>query len=156
MDSNNSNNDINIYKYKYVDIKKINITDFEIKYDKNNFFIQSPIFIDYEIQNINFKKYMILKFDYTKPSHIKFLTLIDSLEIKLNNYIKNKIVKTQIITNIQDIKSLKTKLSQNTVYFDMDKNKVNKLHSNKISLLFKLEFYNYYYSWNILQILQLN
>ena len=76
----------------------------------------------------------------------------------LNNFNKsNKMdkIKTQVITNIQNEKSLKAKLFQNTVYFDVNKNKVDNLYSNKISLLFKLEYLNKYYSWNVIQILQL-
>ena len=86
---------------------------------------------------------------------MNFLNLVDIIELKLQNY-KNKSIKTQIITNIQNKKSLKVKILENdTVIFDVNKNKINNLNSNKISLLFKLEFYNIYYSWIATQILQL-
>lgn len=160
----NESKEINInqvYKYKNIDINKINISLNTINYDNNNiFYIQSPLFLQYELQNINSKKYIELKLENNKTSHIKFLTLVDSIELMLNNFNKsekmeNIKIKTQIITNIQNEKSLKAKLLQNTIYFDINKNKVNNLYSNKISLLFKLEYFNKYYSWNVIQILQL-
>ena len=52
---------INIYKYKNLDINKLTIYDFEIKYDFNEFYIQAPIFTEYEIINHNNKKYLELK-----------------------------------------------------------------------------------------------
>ena len=125
------------------------------------FYIQGPIFTEYEIINYNNKKYLELKLNENKLSHINFLTLIDSIEIKLNNFNKetnnsnNKNIKTQIITNIQNKKSLKIKITDLTEYYNSDKKQVFNLYSNKISILFKLEFFTYYYSWIAIQILQL-
>jgi len=145
-----------IHKYNNIDINKLQLSHLNIKYNSNNFLVQSPIFNDYELLNYNSKKYIELKLDDSKMSHLNFLTFIDSLELKLNNYLNNKLIKTQIITNIQNKKSLKVKLLDNTVYFDSNKNEVNSLYSTKISILFKLEFFNTYYSWTAIQILQLN
>jgi hypothetical protein len=146
---------ITILKYKNINPNNLEISDFDIKYNSDFFYIQSPIFNDYEILNYNDKKYIELKLDDTKSSHINFLNLVDTIELKLKNY-KNKSIKTQIITNIQNKKSLKVKiLEHDTVIFDVNKNKINSLNCNKISLLFKLEFYNIYYSWIAIQILQL-
>lgn len=145
-----------IHKYNFIDINKLQIFDFNIKYNSNEFLIQSPIFYDYELLNYNSKKYIELKLDDSKVSHLKFLNLLDSIELKLNNYLNNKSIKTQIITNIQNKKSLKVKLLDNTTYFDSNRNEVNNLYTKKISVLFKLEFYKIYYSWNAVQILQLN
>ena len=163
-DENNKLININqVYKYKNIDITKISILNWNIHYNNNNiFYIQSPIFFQYELQNINSKKYIELKLDDSNLPHIKFLTLVDSIEIMFNNNNNNNNnnntnVKTQIITNIQNKKSLKATLWRNTVYFDVNKNKINHLYCNKISLLFKLEYFNNkYYSWNVIQILQLN
>ena len=146
---------LDIHKYNHLDINNIGISEFSIKYNLNDFLIQSPIFTDYEILNYDSKKYLELKLNDKKISHIKFLTFIDSLEIKLNKF-ANKEIKTQVITDIQNKKSLKVKLLNDTVYFDSNKNEVNKLYTKKISLLFKLEFHKMYYSWTVLQILQLN
>lgn len=145
-----------IHKYNHIDINNLQVSEFNIKYNNKEFLIQSPIFNDYELLNYNSKKYMELKLDDLKVSHLKFLTFIDSLELKLNNYSNNKSIKTQIITNIQNKKSLKVKLQDNTTYFDSNKNEVNSLYTKKISVLFKLEFYKIYYSWTAVQILQLN
>lgn len=144
-----------IYKYNNIDINNLNLSEFNIQYNSNDFLIQGPVFVDYEIFNYNSKKYIELKIDNTKVSHINFLTFIDSLELKLNKY-SDKPIKTQIITNIQNEKSLKVKLLDDTIYFDSNKNQVKDLFSKKISILLKLEFYKIYYSWNVLQILQLN
>ena len=144
-----------IYKYKNIDINKISLVDLNIQYNNDLFYIQSPIFFDYELQNINSNKYIELKLEDSKLSHIKFLTFIDSIELFINNCYKTKKIKTQIITNIQNKKSLKAKLLKNTVYFDNNKDKIVNLYNNKISLLFKLECFNIYYSWNVIQILQL-
>jgi len=146
---------LQIYKYNKLDINNLNLSEFNIQYNSNEFLIQGPVFTEYDIINYNSKKYIELKIDDTKISHINFLIFIDSLELKLNNY-SDKPIKTQIITNIQNQKSVKVKLLDNTIYFDNNKNPVNNLFSKKISLLFKLEFYKIYYSWNALQILQLN
>lgn len=145
-----------IHKYNNIDIGNLQISEFNIKYDNDEFLIQSPIFNDYELLNYNSKKYIELKLDDSKVSHLKFLTFIDSLELKLNNYSNNKSIKTQIITNIQNKKSLKVKLLDNTTYFDSNKKEVDNLFTKKISVLFKLEFYKIYYSWTAVQILQLN
>ena len=145
-----------IHKYNNIDIKNLQLSEFDIKYNNNNkFFIQSPIFNDYELLNYNSKKYIEIKLDDSKLPHLNFLTFIDSLELKLNNHLSNKTIKTQIITNIQNKKSLKVKLLDNTTYFDSNKNEVDTLYSKKISVLFKLEFYKIYYSWTAVQILQL-
>ena len=145
-----------IHKYNHIYINNLQVSEFNIKYDNKEFLIQSPIFNDYELLNYNSKKYMELKLDDLKLSHLKFLTFIDSIELKLNNYLNNKSIKTQIITNIQNKKSLKVKLQDNTTYFDSNKNEVDSLYTKKISVLFKLEFYKVYYSWTVVQILQLN
>ena len=50
-----------IKKYNNMDINLIKINKFNIQYNFNDFFIQSPIFIDYEISNINSNKYLELK-----------------------------------------------------------------------------------------------
>lgn len=157
MDLNNS---VNIYKYKNLDINKIQISNFDINYNNNNiFYIQGPIFTDFEIINYNNKKYLELKFNETKSAHNNFLILIDSIEIKLNEFIKNNnfnsYLKTQIITDIQNKKSLKVKITDLTCFYNSKKEQVSILYSNKISVLFKLEFYKYYYSWVAIQILQL-
>jgi hypothetical protein len=144
-----------IHKYNHIDINNLQVSEFNIKYNNKEFLIQSPIFNDYELLNYNSKKYMELKLD-DKVSHLKFLTFIDSLELKLNKYSNNKSIKTQIITNIQNKKSVKVKLQDNTTYFDSNKNEVDSLYTKKISVLFKLEFYKIYYSWTAVQILQLN
>jgi hypothetical protein len=149
---------INIYKYKNLDINKFNIYDFEIKYDLNSFYIQAPIFTEYEIINHNNKKYLELKLNEKKSAHINFLTLIDSIEIKLNKFVNKENnkgnLKTQIITNIQNKKSIKVKLNELTQYYNSNKEQVQNLYSNKISILLKLEFYKFYYSWVAIQILQ--
>jgi hypothetical protein len=145
-----------IHKYSNIDINNLHISEFNIKYDNKEFLIQSPIFNDYELLNYNSNKYIELKLDNLKVSHVKFLTFIDSLELKLNNYLNNKSIKTQIITNIQNKKSLKVKLLDNTTFFDSNKNKIDNLYTKKISVLFKLELYKIYYSCNAIQILQLN
>ena len=145
-----------IHKYNHIDINKLQISEFNIHYNSKEFLIQSPIFNDYELLNYDSKKYMELKLDDSKVSHINFLTFIDSLELKLNNFSNKKSIKTQIITNIQNKKSLKVKLLDNTTYFDSEKNVVKNLYTKKISILFKLEFYKLYYSWVAIQILQLN
>lgn len=147
---------LKIHKYKHIDINKIKVSDFNLTYENTDILIQSPIFYDYELLNYNSKKYIELKLDETKLSHIKFLMFIDSLEIKLNKYCNHKSIKTQIITNIQNKKSLKVKLSDQVTYFDLNKNEINNLYSKKISLLFKIDFFKIYYSWNAVQILQLN
>ena len=151
-------NNANIYKYKNLDINKLEVLDFNILYDSNLLLIQGPIFNDYEISNYYNKKYLELKLDDKKISHVKFLTFIDSIEIKLKKYIniENKnTFKTQIITSIQNKKSLKVKLTNDTVLYNNDKNIVKNLYSNRISILFKLEFNKFYYSWVAVQILQL-
>lgn len=149
-------NTFEIHKYNLIDINNLQVSEFNIKYHNKEFLIQSPIFNDYELLNYNSKKYIEIKLDNSKISHLKFLTLIDSIELKLNNYLNNKCIKTQIITDIQNKKSLKVKLLDNTTYFDLNKNEVDNLYTKKISVLFKLEFYKIYYSWTAVQILQLN
>lgn len=149
---------MSLIKYKHVDINKIKLNKYNLLYDNNEFLIQSPIFNNYEIYNYQSKKYIILHFDNFKISHLKFLTLIDSIEILFNNNNnnnQNNFIKTQIITNIQNQKSLKTKLNDDTKIFDRNKSLINKLTSNKIILLLKLNYNHIYYSWTISQILQL-
>lgn len=144
-----------ILKYKNIDIHKIILSQYGITYNSNKFFIQTPIFNDYELLNYDSKKYIELKLQDEKIAHVKFLTLIDALELKLNNF-SGKNIKTQIITDIQNKKSIKVKLSNDTIFFDNNKNIIKHLFSKKISLLFKLEFYKTYYSLCAVQILQLN
>ena len=144
-----------ILKYKNIDIHKIILSQYDITYNSNKFFIQTPIFNDYELLNYDSKKYIELKLQDEKIAHVKFLTLIDALELKLNNF-SGKNIKTQIITDIQNKKSIKVKLSNDTIFFDNNKNIIKHLFSKKISLLFKLEFYKTYYSLCAVQILQLN
>lgn len=158
---------LNIYKYKNFDINKLNVESNNLIYESNSFLIQTPIFTDYEIINYNDKKYLELKIDETKISHINFLTLIDSIELKMNNELKNKQnnqtstksiktqIKTQIITNIQNKKSLKVKIIDSTLLFDSNKEIVSNLYSNKISLLLKIDYFTNFYSWIVFQILQL-
>lgn len=146
---------LDIYKYNRIDINNIQIYKCNIEYNFNDFLIQSPMFTDYDILNYNTKKYLELKFNDKRMSHIKFLTLIHSLELKMDNITKN-LIKTQIITDIQNKKSLKIKLLDDTKYFDTNKNQISKLSKKKITLLLKLDFQGTYYSWMALQILQLN
>ena len=119
------------------------------------FLVQTPIFNDYELFNYNSKHYINLKLNTQKLQHIQFLTFIDSLELKLHNY-SSLLLKTQIITDIQNNKSIKVKLLDNTVYYDNNKNQINILKSNKISLLLSIEYHYNYYSLCAIQILQLN
>lgn len=146
---------MSIIKYKNFDINKLKFNKYNLLYNNNEFLIQSPIFNSYEIYNYHSKKYIILHLDNFKISHLKFLTLIDSIEILFNNNNNNNLIKTQIITNIQNNKSLKTKFNDNSYIFDKNKLLINKLTSNKIILLLKLNYQYSYYSWNITQILQL-
>ena len=88
-----------ILKFKNIDISKINIDKFSIQYENTDFYIQTPIF-NYEIINYDNKKYLELKIDYNKTSHIKFLTFLDALELKIMKENNSKNIKTQIITNI--------------------------------------------------------
>ena len=178
-------NIINCIKYKNIDINKLKVYDFDIKYENgtnengtngndtndngtnnenDSFYIQGPIFTDYEIINHKDKKYLELKLNEKKNAHINFLTLIDSIELKLNNFIKRENVnnnskdmnlKTQVITNIQNKKSLKVKINDNTILYNSSKEQVSNLYSHKISILYKLEFFRFYYSWVAVQILQL-
>lgn len=174
INSINSMNIINCIKYKNLDINKLKINDFDVKYEDDSFYIQGPIFTDYDIINYKDKKYLELKLNEKKNSHINFLTLIDSIELKLNNFIKREngnengtetenrngnkgtTLKTQVITNIQNKKSLKVKISDNTILYNSNKEQVSNLYSRKISILYKLEFFRFYYSWVAIQILQLD
>ena len=89
--------------------------------------------------------------------------LMENIDIENERRKKESIIEEQekkdnyqIKKNKKNKKSLKVKILENdTVIFDVNKNKINNLNSNKISLLFKLEFYNIYYSWIATQILQL-
>ena len=164
-----------VLKYKNIIINNINIinnnqnnTEHEdnklnnnipLIYDNNYFMLQTPVFNDYELFNYNSKHYIDLKLNMTKSNHIQFLTFIDSLELKLNQYnlINNiKPIKTQIITDIQNNKSVKVKLLNDTVYYDSDKIEIQMLTSSKISLLLKIDYCYNYYSLCAYQILQLN
>lgn len=152
---------LQICKYKNLDIHKITIDNFNITYNNDLFLIQSPIFTFYQIYNLNNKKYLELNLDESKSSHINLLTFIDAIELKLDKYIKelglnNSLLKTQIITNIQNKKSLKVKLQENCKIFNKEKLIINQLTSNKISLLLKIEFHKLYYSWTVEQVLQLD
>ena len=80
-------NTFEIHKYNLIDINNLQVSEFNIKYHNKEFLIQSPIFNDYELLNYNSKKYIEIKLDNSKISHLKFLTLIDSIELKLNNYL---------------------------------------------------------------------
>jgi len=136
-----------------------NVSNHALTYNNDYFMIQTPIIYDYELLNYNSKHYIELKLNMSKPTHVQFLTFIDSLELKLNNYnIKHNIkpIKTQIITNIQNNKSIKVKLLNNIVYYNLNKVEINELMNNKISLLFKIEYNFNYYSLCAVQILQLN
>lgn len=144
---------VQILKYKDIYIDNIQIYENDIKYNNENFLVQSPIFKKYDIVNNNSNKYIELIYE-NKVSHLKFLSFIYSLEHKISNKF-NKKINTQIITNIQNNKSLKIKISDNTLYYDNNKNEVEKLYSNKISLLFKININYYNYSLNTVQILQL-
>ena len=150
-------NDINIIKSKNLSINSIELhLDNNLIFNNKLLLIQSPIFNNYTIINCNSNKYLELHLDDNKNNHLKFLTLIDSLELKLKSWCYNlHNFKTQIITNIQNKKSLKVKLLKDTKYYDSEKNEINKLISNKISLLFKIDFNKIYYSWTVVQILQL-
>lgn len=145
---------ISIFKFKNIDINKINISDFDIKYYNNDFMIQCPIFYDYDLININDKKYIELKIDDSKISHLKFLTFLDSIELKINNFTQKQI-KTQVITNIQNKKSIKIKLTDQTSYYDSQKNLIDKLSSDKISLLISIDFFKIHYSLKAIQILEI-
>ena len=144
-----------ILKFKDIDISKINIDKFSIQYENTDFYIQTPIF-NYEIINYDNKKYLELKIDYNKTSHIKFLTFLDALELKIMKENNSKNIKTQIITNIQNEQSVKVKLlDKNTTIFDRDKNLIENLTSNFISLLLNIEYFNIFYSITAIQILEL-
>lgn len=146
-----------ILKYKDIDIKKININDFDIKYDNSDFYIQSPIINNYEIINYKNKKYLELKIDINKLSHVKFLNLLDTLELKIINE-GNKNIKSQIITDIQNRKSIQVKFlegDKSTSIYDKNKCLSDTLISTKICLLLNIEYYKLYYSINVSQILQL-
>ena len=148
---------IRILKSKNIDINKININDFDIKYEHREFYIQSPIFYNYEIINHQNKKYLELKIDNDRITHMKFLTFLDTLELKINKE-GNKNIKTQIITDIQNKKSIKVKFLEGEKYttiFDKEKKIVDTLISPKISLLINIEYYKMYYSITAIQILQL-
>ncbi len=152
-----------VLKSKNININAISINKnnqnsyscYYLLYNNEHFLIQTPIFNDYELFNYNSKHYIDLKLNTEKLQHVQFLTFIDSLELKLNNYCSS-ILKTQVITDIQNNKSIKVKLLDSTVYYDNNKNKVNILKSNKISLLLSIEYYYNYYSLCAVQILQLH
>lgn len=148
----------NILKCKNIDINKLNIdNNYLITYNNDsNFLIQTPIFNDYELLNYNDKHYIDIKIDKTKPLHINFLQFIDSLEFKLNNYSNKQSIKTQIITDIQNNKSVKIKLQDNTIYYNSNKNIINTLTDGKISLLIKIDYNCNYYSFHAVQVLQIN
>ena len=149
-------NNYNILKSKNIDINLITIDkNYYILYNNELFLLQTPIFNNYELVNYNSKHYIDLKLNTEKQNHIQFLTFIDSLEIKLINN-SSETIKTQIITDIQNKKSVKVKLLNNTIYYDKNKNQINELKSNKISLLLSIEYYYNYYSLCAVQILELN
>ena len=149
-------NNYNILKSKNIDINLITIDkNYSILYNNQLFLLQTPIFNSYELVNYNSKHYIDLKLNTEKQNHIQFLTFIDSLEIKLINN-SSETIKTQIITDIQNKKSVKVKLLNNTIYYDKNKNQINELKSNKISLLLSIDYYYNYYSLCAVQILELN
>ena len=69
-----------IHKYNNIDINNLQVYEFNVKYDNKEFLIQSPIINDYELLNYNSKKYIELKLEDSKLSHLKFLTFIFSQE----------------------------------------------------------------------------
>lgn len=149
----------NILKCKNIDINNLNIDkSYSITYNNDsNFLIQTPIFNDYELLNYNDKHYIDVKIDKEKTLHMNFLQFIDSLELKFNNYNNNnQSIKTQIITDIQNEKSVKIKLLDNTTYYNSNKNIINTLTNRKISLLIKIDYNYNYYSFHAVQILQVN
>lgn len=149
-------NNYNILKSKNIDINLITIDkNYSILYNNQLFLLQTPIFNNYELVHRNSKHYIDLKLNTEKQNHIQFLTFIDSLEIKLINN-SSELIKTQIITDIQNKKSVKVKLLNNTILYDKNKNQINELKSNKISLLLSVEYYYNYYSLCAIQILELN
>ena len=156
-------NNYAVLKSKNIDINTISINknnqhsniSYYLSYNNERFLLQTPIFNDYELFNYNSKHYIDLKLNTEKLQHVQFLTFIDSLELKLNNY-SNSSLKTQVITDIQNNKSIKVKLLDSTIYYDNNKNQVNILKSNKISLLLSIEYHYNYYSLCAVQILQLN
>ena len=147
------NNDNNIIKYKNLDIDKFNIYDNNIKYDNNNFSIQSPIISNYNIINQQGYKYIELSIDETKPNNIIFLNLIKAIEEKISNEL-NDTVKTQLIIDLYNTKHLKVKMFPDTLLFDKNSNEIKILSAYNISLLLKLDYNNKYYSWNVIQILE--
>lgn len=156
-------NNYAVLKSKNIDINTISINKnnqynnitYYLSHNNERFLLQTPIFNDYELFNYNSKHYIDLKLNTEKLQHVQFLTFIDSLELKLNNY-SNSLLKTQVINDIQNNKSIKVKLLDSTIYYDNNKNQVNILKSNKISLLLSIEYYYNYYSLCAIQILQLN
>ena len=147
------NNDNNIIKYKNLDIDKFNIYDNNIKYDNNNFSIQSPIISNYNIINQQGYKYIELSIDETKQNNIIFLNLIKSIETKISNEL-NDTVKTQLSIDLYNTKHLKVKMFPDTLLFDKNSNEIKILSAYNISLLLKLDYNNKYYSWNVIQILE--
>jgi len=147
------NNDNNIIKYKNLDIYKFNIYDNNIKYDNNNFSIQSPIISNYNIINQQGYKYIELSIDETKQNNIIFLNLIKSIETKISNEL-NDTVKTQLSIDLYNTKHLKVKMFPDTLLFDKNSNEIKILSAYNISLLLKLDYNNKYYSWNVIQILE--
>ena len=147
------NNDNNIIKYKNLHIDKFNIYDNNIKYDNNNFSIQSPIISNYNIINQQGYKYIELSIDETKQNNIIFLNLIKSIETKISNEL-NDTVKTQLSIDLYNTKHLKVKMFPDTLLFDKNSNEIKILSAYNISLLLKLDYNNKYYSWNVIQILE--
>ena len=145
-----------IIKYKSFNINNISIDD-SIKYDGNSeFYIQTPIIINYNKLKYSDTKYLELFLEKKLNSHNLFLTMIDSLEIKFKNDI-NKNIKTQIIHDSSNSNSkicLKVKFTDETKIFDSNYNIITELSKNNITLLLKICFYRTHYSWNIIQVLQ--
>ena len=133
----------NIIKYKLFDIIKFN----NGLYDDNILLIQSPLINDYSIINHNTTKYLQLKLETDKQ--LQFLTSITAIETKLRTE------KTQIITDILNNKFLKVKFDNNTILFDSNYNQIKKFTNNKIILLLKLEYFEKYYYWTIVQGLEI-
>lgn len=140
ISKNNNNNNIN--------------NRFIVKYSNNeNFCIQTPIIKNFGIEKYVDKRYLDLKLDLTKQTHLQFLTLIDSIETKIK--MTNKFLKTQIITDIQNNKSLKIKIA-NTLLFDYLGNELTDIINTKIIILLNIECYSTHYSLIASQILFLN
>lgn len=155
MDLNNSINDdsINVIKFKYLDFNKITFNNLKLLYNNNNdFYIQTPIFKNYNLVNYNNKIYLQLIINNDKTSHLKFLSFIDTIEIILKNnniFFKSQIIRDNLNTTI------KIKLSDNYELFDKSKKNIHLLSNKKIILLINFNILNNCYSIISNQILEI-